>query len=808
MKTQRKNKGKKQQKRTTKVDENKNQQTANPPNEQLSNASQPTNEAHTGEKNREQQTNNIPDELSVGAPITNPNISCYVNSIIQALAHCPILCDAIRASLNNEKCRDANTPPLTRAVEQVIALIHQQPASATPINISRFYDEALPIVFKGQYDLDVQQQDANEFLFSLVEALEKEWNEHKNLSTKHILEPFQCSWSYIRQCTACNHTDTVSYKDHYNNVGLDILQDKYLLAELYENVFENKEYEGVCENCGKTTNKKQTQIYDHLPNIITVYIKRTVAGKAQNFKTIKTFKKLIYPETFEIGSGGGSDVSSERKTYNLSGVVLHLGKTIQQGHYITLVRDMSKKIGTTDRWWKLDDAQKQREMTESDVLNFHKQVAVLLYSSQALNDSVAKQDAGPMGLGEDKSATVASCHEDTDNNSEKDVAEQRQPVVVNEAPEEEEQQDAMDATAEMDAEEKAKEDRKTCTFDQEGPITDEEQRSQSKKEKITIKSDEEIVIESDEDTDDNYDEDKWNNVALPNGWYKYQSKRNGDYFYSYIDNDETVYKTWYHPSSESFSLEKCEKLHGPNSSLSRATAVIMESEKEKPQQAKEKEQQNAATVITGSVEPATETDATSEMDPEEKAKDDRKTSEKDDAEQRQQAVVNEAQEKKKQQDAMDATAEMVAEKNAKEDRKTCTFYLEGGCKNLAIRGGLCWKHGAKGKKCSMEGCIKFSQMNGICAKHGAKKKRPAPPMCSIKDCNNFAYRKGCCWTHNKDKGELFVCSVDQCKKFAQKDGKCGKHHGSVIKKRKICSYDGCKKFSQVGGRCKTHKQIL
>ena len=599
MKTQRKNKGKKQQKRTTKVDENKNQQTANPPNEQLSNASQPTNEAHTGEKNREQQTNNIPDELSVGAPITNPNISCYVNSIIQALAHCPILCDAIRASLNNEKCRDANTPPLTRAVEQVIALIHQQPASATPINISRFYDEALPIVFKGQYDLDVQQQDANEFLFSLVEALEKEWNEHKNLSTKHILEPFQCSWSYIRQCTACNHTDTVSYKDHYNNVGLDILQDKYLLAELYENVFENKEYEGVCENCGKTTNKKQTQIYDHLPNIITVYIKRTVAGKAQNFKTIKTFKKLIYPETFEIGSGGGSDVSSERKTYNLSGVVLHLGKTIQQGHYITLVRDMSKKIGTTDRWWKLDDAEKQREMTESDVLNFHQQVAVLLYSSQALNDSVAKQDAGPMGLGEDKSATVASCHEDTDNNSEKDVAEQRQPVVVNEAPEEEEQQDAMDATAEM-----------------------------------------------------------------------------------------------------------------------------------------------------------------------------------------------------------------VAEKNAKEDRKTCTFYLEGGCKNLAIRGGLCWKHGAKGKKCSMEGCIKFSQMNGICAKHGAKKKRPAPPMCSIKDCNNFAYRKGCCWTHNKDKGELFVCSVDQCKKFAQKDGKCGKHHGSVIKKRKICSYDGCKKFSQVGGRCKTHKQIL
>lgn len=50
---------------------------------------QPPNEAHAGEKNRKQQTT-IPNELSVGAPVANPGVCCYVNSTFQALAHCPV----------------------------------------------------------------------------------------------------------------------------------------------------------------------------------------------------------------------------------------------------------------------------------------------------------------------------------------------------------------------------------------------------------------------------------------------------------------------------------------------------------------------------------------------------------------------------------------------------------------------------------------------------------------------------------------------------------------------------------------------
>ena len=68
-----------------------------------------------------------------------------------------------------------------------------------------------------------------------------------------------------------------------------------------------------------------------------------------------------------------------------------------------------------------------------------------------------------------------------------------------------------------------------------------------------------------------------------------------------------------------------------------------------------------------------------------------------------------------------------------------------GCKNGAVKGGVCVTHGAKRHVyiCRFEGgCTNQAQKGGVCITHGAKKKR-----CSYEGCTNQVIKAGVCKTH-------------------------------------------------------------
>lgn len=71
------------------------------------------------------------------------------------------------------------------------------------------------------------------------------------------------------------------------------------------------------------------------------------------------------------------------------------------------------------------------------------------------------------------------------------------------------------------------------------------------------------------------------------------------------------------------------------------------------------------------------------------------------------------------------------------------------------------------KKCSVDGCEKYSKKNGVCLIHGAVLKR-----CSIEGCNKYPIKGGVCITHG---AALKRCSIEGCDKQAQKGGVCAKH---------------------------------
>ena len=61
---------------------------------------------------------------------------------------------------------------------------------------------------------------------------------------------------------------------------------------------------------------------------------------------------------------------------------------------------------------------------------------------------------------------------------------------------------------------------------------------------------------------------------------------------------------------------------------------------------------------------------------------------------------------------------------------------------------MCIRHGAKAKLCGAEGCTNLAQKGGVCIKHGAKVE---VKKCSSEGCTNQVRRGGVCRRHGANR---------------------------------------------------------
>mmetsp|Transcript_26913 Transcript_26913/g.38498 ORF Transcript_26913/g.38498 Transcript_26913/m.38498 type:complete len:295 (+) Transcript_26913:228-1112(+) len=98
-------------------------------------------------------------------------------------------------------------------------------------------------------------------------------------------------------------------------------------------------------------------------------------------------------------------------------------------------------------------------------------------------------------------------------------------------------------------------------------------------------------------------------------------------------------------------------------------------------------------------------------------------------------------------------------------RKRCKIE---GCPNGVVQGGVCVKHGAKRRTCKYPGCEKNTKSKGFCSKHG-----PARKKCVVPKCSNVAVRGGRCKSHGAYTVE---CTILRCNEQAIGKGLCIKHY--------------------------------
>ena len=99
-----------------------------------------------------------------------------------------------------------------------------------------------------------------------------------------------------------------------------------------------------------------------------------------------------------------------------------------------------------------------------------------------------------------------------------------------------------------------------------------------------------------------------------------------------------------------------------------------------------------------------------------------------------------------------------------------------------LRGGL------PKKVCKGEGCTTLAQARGVCSKHGASEK-----PCSVAGCTTTPYRrKGLCKTRRRRR---WICSFGPCT-TAAKSGASGN--------KKVCTGEGCATLAHARGVCHKH----
>ncbi|EGT40673.1 hypothetical protein CAEBREN_19736 [Caenorhabditis brenneri] len=341
--------------------------------------------------------------------------TCYMNAILQFLGHCPsfkdYLCNFVPPG-GWERC----SPDIPKTVIQM-ALDLRGIHSAVQLPFSSPW-KIISCVRNEMPDFDCfQQQDASEFLRNLLDIVDRdlkacsEYYEHNTpigygnpeddydialeaRTTRTIIsELFQGSLENKITCRSCGFQSVTTENfldlsipivcenefdemfttpqrkppridpvlEGYSHVGRDpgflvhqSVKHKTDLDSCLDMFFQTSELrednQYSCSNCERLVDATKTTKAQRLPEYIIIQLKRfrhTVYGSSKIGKTIE------FP--IRLQDFGRWTTTGEPEIYELIGFVVHEGRSVECGHYVTFSKHEVERI-----WYKYDDVNVRR----------------------------------------------------------------------------------------------------------------------------------------------------------------------------------------------------------------------------------------------------------------------------------------------------------------------------------------------------------------------------------------------------------------------------------------------------------------
>jgi Ubiquitin C-terminal hydrolase len=304
--------------------------------------------------------------------LKNLGNTCYINSSLQILFSLPHFVerlDVIYKRLKSAQANDKETMPLCSAILTVASALRLFPSLAQ--NVSTIEGSANPSVLKKELDVltdkfaGYEQRDAHEFLSDLIDLLHDEllvaarvnnFGEDFELPTDEF---FRLTVNVTLTCNCCNYSR--SKQEMYRHLSIDIgtnrsnQDEPWTIHQGIDNFFKPEVRDIKCEKCKEGTSVTQTIAVTSRPKALLLHLKRfRMEAKDGQVIIRKSSGRVKSGQSVSLGTFMDNGDNAKNCSYELKGVVRHIGSSSLSGHYTADALRKNLKDGNQE-WVNFDD---------------------------------------------------------------------------------------------------------------------------------------------------------------------------------------------------------------------------------------------------------------------------------------------------------------------------------------------------------------------------------------------------------------------------------------------------------------------
>jgi len=276
--------------------------------------------------------------------LVNFGNTCYCNSVIQALFFCePFREKVLEYKKVNKKVADSLLSSLSHLFSEL------QKKRSNSVKPTKFIQ-----MLKKENEIfdNILQHDAQEFLNYLLNHIgDTLKNDAKAKNSTWVHDLFQGVMTNVTRCLSC---ESVSEKnEHFLDLSVDIEPNSsinHCLKGFSATETLKGDHKYYCETCCSKQEANKSLEIRSFPSILALHLKRfRFDDAARNTNMTKLCYRVVFSRELRIPSSICKN--GESILYSLNAVVVHCGKEINRGHYITLVRPSKYH----DTWLCFDD---------------------------------------------------------------------------------------------------------------------------------------------------------------------------------------------------------------------------------------------------------------------------------------------------------------------------------------------------------------------------------------------------------------------------------------------------------------------